>query len=218
MESARGEGRGSYIWGRSVHNVRIERLWVDVTVQVGAKWADFFTDLEMHHGLNINNVDHIWLLHIIFLPIINAELQFFAESWNEHKIDSRTGPRRSPWDMFVFDMLVHGVRGDPLHAEQQESLSQAELEVYGVDWPALHQQNVRDAQALNNPRDEGHTSWIGQQGPPPQLGGVELEPPAGSINASDYFVAFSHSTFHENQMQRWVDGLALAHSLYPELF
>ncbi|KZT31607.1 hypothetical protein SISSUDRAFT_959538, partial [Sistotremastrum suecicum HHB10207 ss-3] len=96
---------------RSVHNVRIERLWVDVTAQLGAKWADFFTTLEMHYGLNINNANHMWLLHQLFLPVINLELQFFAESWNEHKIDSKTGPRRSPWDMWGFDMLIHGVRG-----------------------------------------------------------------------------------------------------------
>jgi hypothetical protein len=59
---------------RSVHNVRIERLWGDVTAQVGSSWADAFTDLELHHGLNINNENHIWLLHILFLPILNYYL------------------------------------------------------------------------------------------------------------------------------------------------
>ncbi|KAJ7460385.1 hypothetical protein B0H11DRAFT_2160460 [Mycena galericulata] len=57
-----GMRRGSYIWGRWIFsdfmcscllysNVRIEKLWVDVTVQVGANWSDNFTNLELHHGL-----------------------------------------------------------------------------------------------------------------------------------------------------------------------
>src|SRR5437016_4669654 len=70
---------------RSIHNVRIERLWVDVTAQVGATWANLFTILELRHGLNINNSNHIWLLHFLFLPTINQDLTFFAESWNHHR-------------------------------------------------------------------------------------------------------------------------------------
>lgn len=189
-----------------------------MTVQVGAKWADFFTQLEMHHGLNVNNVDHIWLLHIIFLPLINAELQFFAESWNEHKIDSKTGPRRSPWDMFVFDMIARGVRGDPLAPDPESTLSDEELEVYGVDWAALHEQHIRDSQASNNSRDEGHTSWIGRRGPPPQLNGVELEPPQGTVAASDAFDFFAQHAFHEEPVNCWAQGLSFAHSMYPQLF
>lgn len=44
---------------RSVHNVRIERLWVDVTGQVGAKWSAFFSMLELRycHGLQNRATD-----------------------------------------------------------------------------------------------------------------------------------------------------------------
>lgn len=99
---------------RSIHNVRIERLWVDVTAQVGATWSDHFTILELHHGLDINNVNHIWLLHYLFLPTINDQLTFFMGAWNEHRIQIRNGPNRSPADLFGFDMLVHGARGHAL--------------------------------------------------------------------------------------------------------
>ena len=72
---------------RSVHNVRIKCLWVDITAQVGAHWADLFTDLELMHELDVNNVHHIWLLH-----------------WNHHKIQICDGPNHSPADMFGFNM------------------------------------------------------------------------------------------------------------------
>ncbi|KZT31146.1 hypothetical protein SISSUDRAFT_995483, partial [Sistotremastrum suecicum HHB10207 ss-3] len=200
---------------RSVHNVRIERLWVDVTAQVGAKWSAFFTQLELHCGLDINNADHLWLLHSLFLPVINAELQFFAEAWNEHKIDSKTGPRRSPWDMWVFDMLVLGVRGNPLESDQP--LTSEELEVYGIDWPAFNQQDIRSSQASNNPRDEGDTSWI-RRGFPAQLNGVELDAPQSDAEHVDIFQEVSYRTQADDQTQRWHQGFALVYAMYPDLF
>jgi len=135
-----------------VHNVRIERLWVDVTVQVGASWAEAFTELELRHGLDINNTNHIWLLHRLFLNTINQQLSFFAESWNQHRLQIRNGPNRSPADLFGFDMFVHGVRGDQLPDEQ---LNDEELEVYGVDWEGLHDETLLQSQRRNNTTNEG---------------------------------------------------------------
>ncbi|KAJ6501015.1 hypothetical protein DFH09DRAFT_1252122 [Mycena vulgaris] len=151
--------------GKSVHNVRIERLWVDVTAQLGATWSERFTILELRHGLDINNVAHIWLLHFLFLATINSQLAFFAQSWNQHRIQIRHGPNRSPADMFVFDMLVNGVRGNQLPAEK--NLSEEELEVYGIDWAGLRDDTLLASQRENNPMSEGATSWIGRVGPPP---------------------------------------------------
>src|SRR5882762_3683013 len=164
---------------RSIHNVRIEHLWVDVTAQVGSKWADFFTLLEPSHGFNINNEAHVWLLHHIFLSRLNQELAFFADSWNHHRIQIRDGPNRSPADMFGFDMLVRGVWGEQVADE----VTGEELEVYGVDWEALVDDRFLHSRETNNLTDEGWSSWLGNNGPPNHLNMVEVEPPAGPHEA-----------------------------------
>ena len=117
----------------------IECLWVDVTAQVGAFWSDMFTDLKVQYGLNVNNSHHIWLLHHLFLHRINQQLAFFAESWNQHRIQIQDGPNHSPADMFGFNMLVHSICGNQL---PEEYLTEEELEVYGVDWEGLHDEQL----------------------------------------------------------------------------
>lgn len=159
-----------------MHNVRIERLWVDVTVQVGAFWAEIFIQLELTHGLDINNVYHIWLLHHLFLSIINEQLAFFADSWNQHRIQIRDGPNRSPADLFGFDMMVHGIRG---HQLPPDDLSEEELEVDGVDWEGLYDERLLQSQRGNNLVGEGSSSWVGRTGPPEHLNEVPVHPPTG---------------------------------------
>ncbi len=149
-------------------------------MSVGATWKDHFFRLELHHGLDINNTFHIWLLHTLFLPTINAQLAFFAQSWNLHKLQIRDGPNRSPADLFGFDMLVHGIRGTrlplPTTNTADENLTAEELEVYGVDWEALRDDRLLQSQEEGN-ADEGFTSWVGRQGPPQNLNEVRLDPP-----------------------------------------
>ncbi|KAF8055696.1 hypothetical protein FPV67DRAFT_1567427 [Lyophyllum atratum] len=163
--------------GTSVHNVRIERLWVDVTAQVGATWAELFTLLEIRHGLDINNPQHIWLLHFLFLGTINQQLDFFAQSWNQHRIQIRGGPNRSPADMFGFDMIVHGVRGYQLPRLDDSTMTEEELEVFGMDWEGLREDNLLQSREANNPRNEDSGSWLGRVGPPEHLNEVPLHAP-----------------------------------------
>ncbi|KAF8234958.1 hypothetical protein L208DRAFT_1259042 [Tricholoma matsutake] len=222
MEEFRGILRGSYIWGsRSVHNVRIERLWVDVTAQVGATWANHFVRLEMSFGLDINNLHHMWLLQHLFLPTINSILSFFAQSWNEHKITIRDGPNRSPSDMFGFDMLVHGVRGDALPGD--DDMNQEELEVFGVDWEALRDENILQSQRHNNDIQEQPDTWLGRLGPPPNLNEVEVNAPEApltsvEIQSIDNAVSLWAGLGDDNSVtQIWINGLA-TRNLRPSLF
>ncbi|KAJ7886954.1 hypothetical protein B0H13DRAFT_1627782 [Mycena leptocephala] len=204
--------------GRSIHNVRIERLWVDVTAQVGATWADHFTLLEIRHGLDINNVAHIWLLHFLFLGTINTQLSFFAEAWNQHRIQIHHSTNRSPTDMFA-----NGVRGDQLPAEE-ENLSEEELEVYGIDWQGLHDDNLLQSQAQNNSTAEGSSSWIGRTGPPPNLSQVHVQPPPGTLTeeeVADLYNSFAHligSAEDTDIFSLWNQALAYVRVLYPNVF
>ncbi|KAF9479380.1 hypothetical protein BDN70DRAFT_932624 [Pholiota conissans] len=201
---------GSYIWGRSVHNVRIERLWVDVTAQVGATWANLFTQLEIHYGLDINNAHHIWLLQFLFLPTINQDLTFFAEAWNEHQIQIKDGPNRSPIDMFNFDMLVHGVRGSDL----TEAMSAEELEAYGIDWEGLQEDHLIHSLQMNNDIQEEATSWIGQPGPPARLNEVRVDSPHAPfdqdecISLQERVQPWLGKADDESVTLAWVYGLA----------
>ncbi|KAH9922729.1 uncharacterized protein B0H18DRAFT_879111 [Fomitopsis serialis] len=207
-----------------IHNVRIERLWVDVTAQVGSKWAEFFMQLELRYGLDPQSDLHIWLLQYLFLDDINAELEFFAEGWNHHRIQIRNGPNCSPADMFGFDMLVHGVRGDQL---PEEALSEEELEVYGVDWEALREERLLHSHHANNAHDDGWSSWIGRSGPPEHMNEVPvqaLEDPALTnlsntlAELRDVIHPWAGRADSESLTLRWINSLLLLQARYPNLF
>ncbi|KZP00988.1 hypothetical protein CALVIDRAFT_544040 [Calocera viscosa TUFC12733] len=119
MVAHRGPNRGSYIWGRSIHNTRIERLWVDVTNAFGRKWSEFFYTLETNHGMNPLNEDHIWLLHWLFLEDMNRDAVNFQNEWNFHTLALREGNQR-PVVLFLVGCLQLGARGITLRMEDDE--------------------------------------------------------------------------------------------------
>lgn len=197
---------------------------MDVTAQVGAAWADFFTTLELRHDLDINNVNHIWLLHYLFLPAINIQLQFFAEAWNQHKLQIRDGPNRSPADLFGFDMMVYGVRGYQLPHEEAV-LSDDELEVYGVDWDGLHDDQLLRSLRENNSSREGSTSWIRRAGPPQHLNEVPVQPPSSDALTPAELAALAEAvgTWYglpedENKVLAWSQGLGFARAVRGDVF
>lgn len=181
-------------------------MWVDVTAQFGGKWANFFTTLELHYGLDINNTHHLWLLHFLFMSDINADTSFFAQSWNQHKIKIKGQASRSPHDLFLFDMVTNGVRGD--------LMSESDIATFGIDWEALP--------GATAPEDPHSASWTGRAGPPEEMNEVTVVPPSADglsilqIEELCRFLGASFYAFDEpSRINRWISALAFARSQNP---
>ncbi|KIY61866.1 hypothetical protein CYLTODRAFT_362264 [Cylindrobasidium torrendii FP15055 ss-10] len=158
MNLLKGEDRGSYIFGKSIHNIRIERLWRDITLGFGAKWKIFFQYLEQHDGLDATHPHHIWLLHHLFLGMINSDAIVWAESWNRHPLSLRRQASQTPVELFVFGMMENGIRGmdQILQVDDDDRTnltSAADIDAYGIDWEDIEDSGLREHHRETNLAD-----------------------------------------------------------------
>jgi hypothetical protein len=93
---------------------------------VGRKWAVFFYELEANHGLNPDLDSHLWLLHFLFLPMLNYDIDRWVEFWNSHPMLLPRGERNgaTPAEQFFFYTLERGARGFGAIPRQEEGLPQ----------------------------------------------------------------------------------------------
>jgi hypothetical protein len=183
---------------RSVHNTRIERLWYDVTHGFGKKWKDFFQDLEVNHDLREGNTAHIWLLHYLFLPAINSDIQAWVQAWNSHVLEVRGESHRSPLDRWFFSQLEDGPRGVEPIAEEARDEDIGEPSMYGIDWEVIENPQLLAHLLEHNPQDWEDENPFGNPTPadanpfsnarPAELSDVPVEDPNCPFTADELVI------------------------------
>jgi len=115
-----------------VHNQRIEWLWRDVYCCVCSTFHEIFYYLEAQGFLDPDDNNDLFVLHCVFLPVINHHLSAFCNAWNHHPI--RTERNWSPHKIWINGMIDPNKRDltavrdvvDGLPAEQT-------IEQFGID-------------------------------------------------------------------------------------
>ncbi|KAI0694683.1 hypothetical protein C8Q76DRAFT_634347 [Earliella scabrosa] len=225
MEAYRGPGRGSYIWGRSVHNTRIERLWYDVTNGFGQKWKNFFIELETHCHLNAHNPGHIWLLHYLFKDAINEDATDWVRAWNRHVMQLKGSQNRSPFDMYLFSLINDGARGLDEAGPPEDAEPVGELAEYGIDWAASSDPKLMDHLLEREPEEwnEVNPFLVQPHTGPQAFSQVPCDPPSGPLNPWEVQelnlrlqAAFGGEVASRNMEVRrliWITAFEICHSI-----
>lgn len=112
------------------------------------------------------------------------------------------------------------MRGDSV---DQFSMSDDELEVFGVDWEGLQDETLLRALRRNYANEEGST-WHGRQGPSPVLHEVRVDPPSGPLTTTQIreldtvIQSIPRTSEQGDVMNLWVTALAHVRMLYPHRF
>lgn len=119
-------------------------------------------------------------------------------------------------------MLTQGVRGDEL--PQEEEIAEADLELYGVDWEGLGDDQILQSNEENNMEEPGVIQQAEQFVQPQHLNRVSLESPDHPFSddqvvwLSGQLAQYQDMQNREHVLQAWGDGLVYARMLDPDRF
>ncbi|KAJ7067579.1 hypothetical protein C8F01DRAFT_1218386 [Mycena amicta] len=220
MELLRGVGR--YIYGRSVNNTRIERLWYEVTHGFGHKWRLFFIDLEARHFLNPALPAHIWLVHHLFLRSVDQDAQEWAHMWNNHTMRLPGQRNRSPRDMFFFSLIHDGPRGlDQFQEPAEDDIG--DPATYGIDWEEAENPELMQHLLEHNPQEwDEHNPFAAAN---IRFSHVACDPPTGPLTSAQVAALDAHLAatvdLQSRSMQArelvWDEAFAFCNELWNDM-
>ena len=140
------------------------------------KWKPFFESLEQHHGLRVDSAAHLWLIHHLFLDVLNGDIQEWAAHWNSHVMRLKGQKDKTPRDMFLMGLRT---RLDDLGIGRQED-DNDDMERFDIDWEDLDDQElIRQLQERGeNPFDDyapDHMNNVPCEAPDCPLTGLQVQ-------------------------------------------
>ena len=114
--------------GLSVHNQRIERLWLDVKRLIVCRFKSIFCSMEENDLLDPLNDLHLYVLHLIFVPSINNALRELLQDWNNHHLSSEHN--FSPYQLWRLGLNSYQIS----NSEEFNELSKNGWESFGIDY------------------------------------------------------------------------------------